>query len=248
MLVWVINANNFMTWKNYPGSVWPDVLSIQFSITKAVYYLKIAVALAVAAIPEGLPAVITTCLALGTRTMAKKNAIVRYYCCLRKLAGQGPQALPMLTHVLPFCCRKLPSVETLGCTTVICSDKTGTLTTNQMSAVALYTASSADGKPMRSWVVSGQTYNPLDGVVVGLSSLDKALVATAEVCAVCSEAHIEFKNGSYKSAGLPTEAALVVLAEKLGVADDKLNTELAGKRQASPADHPQPISEYYNSK
>ena len=130
LAVWAINVRNF--WQPAFGAPWRGAL----------YYLKVAVALGVAAIPEGLPAVITLCLSLGTRRMADRNVIVR----------------------------KLPSVETLGCTTVICTDKTGTLTTNQMTVVALVMAQQKAAQAddaLREYPVDGVSYAP-QGRVVGL--------------------------------------------------------------------------------
>uniref|UniRef100_A0A672NJF8 Sarcoplasmic/endoplasmic reticulum calcium ATPase 2 n=1 Tax=Sinocyclocheilus grahami TaxID=75366 RepID=A0A672NJF8_SINGR len=148
--VWIINIGHF----NDPvhGGSW---------IRGAVYYFKIAVALAVAAIPEGLPAVITTCLALGTRRMAKKNAIVR----------------------------SLPSVETLGCTSVICSDKTGTLTTNQMSVCRMFIIDKAEGDncSLTEFTIS------VFCLLVKSSQYD-GLVELATICALCNDSSLDYNE------------------------------------------------------
>ena len=206
ILVWLINVHHFLSFKTLPGSNWiPDWSTVQFSLAKATFYFKVAVALAVAAIPEGLPAVITTCLALGTRKMAKRNAIVR----------------------------RLPSVETLGCTTVICSDKTGTLTTNQMSAVTLVTFG-AGTTALRDLEVDGSTFDPDDGSILGASALDATLLATAEVCALCNDSRLDVKHGLFKAIGQPTEAALLVLAEKIGVVAPAEQRKIVAGRQLQP--------------
>ncbi|KAG7235868.1 hypothetical protein INR49_002065 [Caranx melampygus] len=159
--VWAINVGHF----NDPvhGGSW---------LRGAVYYFKIAVALAVAAIPEGLPAVITTCLALGTRRMARKNAIVR----------------------------SLPSVETLGCTSVICSDKTGTLTTNQMSVCRIFVVDSVSAErcSLNEFTVTGSTYAPegevlKDGSVVKCSQYE-GLVEMASICALCNDSSLDYNE------------------------------------------------------
>lgn len=179
VLVFVINVRQFVDFKT--GAI---------NIKKALYYFQIAVALAVAAIPEGLPTVITMCLALGTRKMARRNCIVR----------------------------KLPAVETLGCTTIICSDKTGTLTTNQMSVRRVVLLEGKSGAKVID--VTGSSYNPQDGkasmTLGGKSAKDSALMELVDVCSICNDADVVLNDeGKYKHVGAPTEAALKVLVEKL---------------------------------
>ncbi|XP_077062026.1 ATPase sarcoplasmic/endoplasmic reticulum Ca2+ transporting 1, like [Siphateles boraxobius] len=190
--VWMINIGHF----NDPvhGGSW---------IRGAVYYFKIAVALAVAAIPEGLPAVITTCLALGTRRMAKKNAIVR----------------------------SLPSVETLGCTSVICSDKTGTLTTNQMCVTKMFIIDRIEGDhvDLNCFDISGSKYTPEGEVTKGGARVDcsqiDGLVELATICALCNDSSLDYNESKkiFEKVGEATETALCCLVEKMNVFKSSVN-------------------------
>jgi P-type Ca2+ transporter type 2C len=145
-----------------------------------------AVSIAVAAIPEGLPAVMTVTLAMGVQRMARRNAIIR----------------------------RLPAVETLGAVTTICSDKTGTLTRNEMTARSVRTAD-------HHFEVEGVGYEPhgeflLEGSAVALDEHATAL-ELIRAAMLCNDAELHHDGQAWQPAGDPTELALVVLAHKAGL-------------------------------
>ena len=179
IVVWLINVPHFKD--ESLGANW---------IRGALYYFKMAVALAVAAIPEGLSVIITTCLALGTRRMAQQKAIVR----------------------------SLTSVETIGCTTLICSDKTGTLTTNSMSVRVIITNSTKDSLAYSETIVTGTSYDPFDGSLT-IPAERKKIFNELQNCLIrCTEASVDTKRKKVIAIGEPTEISLVTLSKKISLA------------------------------
>ena len=145
--------------------------------------LMAAIALAVGAIPEGLPAALTVTLAIGVSRMARRRAIVR----------------------------NLPAVETLGSTTVICSDKTGTLTQNQMTVQEIFTLG---GK----YSVSGVGYDP-EGVISDNGSVDIAIHETLKAGLWCNDSQLVQIEDRWAVQGDPTEGALITAARKAGLSE-----------------------------
>ena len=145
-----------------------------------------AVSLAVAAIPEGLPAVVTIALALGVQRMVRRHVLIR----------------------------KLASVETLGCATVICSDKTGTLTKNEMTVRSVWTSG-------RSFDVTGIGYEPEGEFIAGGKAGRPAdfpdLLKTLTVAVLCNNAQLVRAGGPVKVFGDPTEIAILTVAAKAGI-------------------------------
>jgi Ca2+-transporting ATPase len=157
--------------------------------------LMVAVSLAVAAIPEGLPAVITICLAIGVRRMAERHAVVRH----------------------------LPAVETLGSTTVICSDKTGTLTRNEMTVQVAWLA----GQEYRFSGIGYAPHGEIERDGARLAELPTPLRDLLTIATLCNDAVVRFEKSMWTITGDPTEAALVAAAEKGGLSSQGLRSQHA---------------------
>jgi Ca2+-transporting ATPase len=189
-LVFVVGVIQYLIHPN------PEVTLVQELLEMFI----VAVSLAIAAVPEGLPAVVTICLALGMQRMVKRHALLR----------------------------QLSAVEALGSATVICSDKTGTLTQNAMTVVriwaddVLYTVTGDGYEPTGKFVLNGEEVSPKDAP--GLSLLLKTL-------SMCNDAYLESSGTAegrltYRMLGDPTEGALVVAAAKAGLWRYDLENEL----------------------
>ena len=163
--------------------------------TKPFELFMTSVSLAVAAVPEGLPAVVTVSLALGVLRMSRRRALVR----------------------------KLPAVETLGSTTVICTDKTGTLTVGEMTVRALYVAG-------QSYEVTGEGYGPEGEIRIGAQKAPAPhavpLLELATVFLACNNAHLVREDGAWKVVGDPTEGALLAAGGKAGGERARIEKEL----------------------
>jgi Ca2+-transporting ATPase len=163
-------------------------VDLPFIVTMVMF----AVSLAVAAVPEALPAIVTGALAIGMHQMAKRNALVR----------------------------KMPAVETLGCTTVICSDKTGTLTKGEMTVRKIF----AGGRAIE---VTGAGYEPkgeFKGSEIDIKN-SQSLQVLLQGGLLCSDAILEEKEGKWVIKGDPTEGALVVAAVKAGLHETGMRLE-----------------------
>ncbi len=163
----------------------------------AVETFTAAVALAVGAIPEGLPAAVTITLAIGVARMAKRRAVIR----------------------------RLPAVETLGSTTVICADKTGTLTENQMTVRAIWTPDESVEATGSGYAVDG-ALRSRDGTPVSIEA-NAALRWTLLAGAACNDAALIPAGERWDIVGDPTEAALLVVAVKAGLTPDRLAESLS---------------------